>query len=262
MASPGSKSEQPKPVDQPEPRLDTEHLLEHTVWMTALARSLVGDISAAEDVVQETWIALLDKPPRDPRASPSWLARVLRNLANRLHRGERNRRRRESLVARKEHVPAAAENLLERAELQRQVVDEVIRLDEPYRSTVLLRFFEQLPFTEIARRQDVPVSTVKSRLKKSLETLRERLDRLGGGDRRTWIPALMPLALAGAGDRATAAATECPRRPCGPLRARTARGTSSITPSVRRADRSSSTCWATSVADGSIRRSTAGSTTS
>jgi len=41
------------------------------------------------------------------------------------------------------------------------VADEVVRLDEPYRSTIVLRYFEELTSPEIARRLDVPEGTVR-----------------------------------------------------------------------------------------------------
>src|SRR5262249_47014883 len=51
-------------------------------------------------------------------------------------------------------------------------------LEEPYRSTLLARYFDELPPTEIARALDVSVETVKTRLKRGLAQLRERLDSI------------------------------------------------------------------------------------
>jgi DNA-directed RNA polymerase specialized sigma24 family protein len=48
--------------------------------------------------------------------------------------------------------------LVEQAELQREIVGEVVQLEEPYRSTILLRFFENLSAGDIARKQGVAVS--------------------------------------------------------------------------------------------------------
>jgi RNA polymerase sigma-70 factor (ECF subfamily) len=46
------------------------------------------------------------------------------------------------------------------------------------RAVVLLRYQEDLDPTDIARTLDMPVNTVKSHLKRSLESLRERLEEL------------------------------------------------------------------------------------
>ncbi len=174
--------------------LNPERLLEHTDWMKALARSLVVDVDLADDVVQQAWLAAVKTPPRTPEATRSWLRKVLRNFAYRARKQEHDRRRRERFVAKPEEVSGRPEDLVERAELHREIVDMVLQLGEPHRSTILLRFFEGLTAGEIARRYDIPVTTVRSRLTNALARLRRRLDRRSGGDRQAWRVALAPLA--------------------------------------------------------------------
>ena len=62
---------------------DLESLSAHGRWVWALARSLVGDDQEADDVVQDTWVAALRRPPRatDSAGLRAWLARVARNFA-------------------------------------------------------------------------------------------------------------------------------------------------------------------------------------
>jgi len=59
--------------------------------------------------------------------------------------------------------------------LQRQMRALVSELPGPARAVVLLRYQEDLDPTEIARTLDMPINTVKSHLKRSLATLRDRL---------------------------------------------------------------------------------------
>ncbi len=99
--------------------LSPEKLLKHAGWMKGLARGLVRDAGRAEDVVQQAWVAALERPPRRWKADASWLRRVVRNLANRSHREEYRRRARERRVARNERIATTPADLLERAELQR-----------------------------------------------------------------------------------------------------------------------------------------------
>jgi hypothetical protein len=56
------------------------------------------------------------------------------------------------------------------------VVDAVAELEEPYRTTLILRFYDGLAPTEIARHLGVPASTVRVRLKRGLDRLRVRLE--------------------------------------------------------------------------------------
>ena len=59
---------------------DATVLLEHAAFLRGLARSLVFDVDAADDVEQETWRAALEHPPRDLRSPRGWLATIARNV--------------------------------------------------------------------------------------------------------------------------------------------------------------------------------------
>jgi RNA polymerase sigma factor (sigma-70 family) len=158
-----------------------------------LARSLVGDVHLAEDLAQETLVAALAGAPREARDLRGWLAGVLRRRAARVWRGDGRRVWREREVARAEALPSTDE-LAVRAEDHRRVVAAVLALDEPYRGTLLLRYLEELGPGEIAARQGVPLATVKTRLRRGLEHLREDLGA-GSGRGSEWLAALASLGL-------------------------------------------------------------------
>lgn len=150
------------------------------------------DPEAAEDLTQDALLVALRRPPRAAGSMRVWLARVTRNLAFNRRRGEERRRGREIDSAREERLPSSS-TLVEQVEIERLVAKEVLRLPEPYRTTLLLRFHEEVTPQELARDQGVPAGTVRSRLKRGLDLLRERLDAKSGGDRRAWLQALAPL---------------------------------------------------------------------
>ncbi len=163
-------------------------LLDQVSWIRRLARELVSDRELAEDLVQETCVAALEHGPRDASKVRRWLGKVLRNALRQHARGEGRRRAREELGAREEGCEST-ERLVEQVALQRELVGAVLELEEPYRSTLLLRFFEELPPREIARRTRVPVATVQSRLQRGLARLRGRFD----GEHRAWASLFLPL---------------------------------------------------------------------
>ena len=173
-------------------RTALEELLAHGAWARRLAHSLVGEAAAADDLVQEAWRAALERPPALDRPVRPWLGRVLTNLARHRARGAGRRTARERAVARDEGLPGPDE-LVERLDSQRALTEELAALAEPFRTTVLLCYFEDLEPSEIARRQNLPAGTVRWRLKRGLDLLRERLDRRFG-DRRQWALLLVPLA--------------------------------------------------------------------
>jgi RNA polymerase sigma-70 factor (ECF subfamily) len=166
-------------------------LLEQVSWIRRLARELVHDRELAEDLVQETCVVALERSPREPARLRQWLAEVLRNVLRQRARAANRRKQREADAARAEALEPT-DQLVERALLQRALVDAVLELEEPYRSTVLLRFFEELPPREIARRSGVPLATVMSRIQRALARLRGRLD----SEHRAWSAVLLPWSMA------------------------------------------------------------------
>lgn len=101
-------------------------------------------------------------------------------------------------VGQSQREPAASpEELALCVETQRHVAALVLELDEPFRQTVLLRYYEGLSSPEIAQRMGVPEGTARQRLSKALGSLRERLDG-EYGDRSAWSLLFAPLVDRGA----------------------------------------------------------------
>src|SRR2546428_4265986 len=99
--------------------LDT--LLAHRDWVRAVARAVVRDPNAADDVEQETWLAALRSPPRHEGSLRGWLGAVVRSRARRAGRSETRRTSREAAVARRDETRSAAQ-LAEIADTHRRVV--------------------------------------------------------------------------------------------------------------------------------------------
>lgn len=176
---------------------------EHSAFVARLARQLLVDADAAEDVSQQTWQVVLQRGVRGIADVRAWLTGVVRNLARLHRRGEAARRRREWMAARQEAQwvgdPAA------RMEQMERLVAALRRLPEPYASVVWLRFFEELPPRVIAQRRRESVETIKSRLRRGLALLRADLRRQHGGEERAWrggllllVPRLRTTAVGGA----------------------------------------------------------------
>ncbi len=145
-------------------------------WLRRLARRMARSPAQAEDLVQETYLTALSKPPPDGPMRP-WLHGVMRKLAWGEVRSGRRRAHREecfnltgpSVV---EPDPLLAYGI-DRARL-RSIVEG---LPEPFRSTVEQRFLEGLSCVEIARAAGVPAGTIRWRQSRALELLRTELER-------------------------------------------------------------------------------------
>lgn len=164
--------------------------MSHVSWVQQLARRLASDAHQAEDVAQESLLAALDRAAlREPRR---FFARVAKNLVYLDLRRRERRERREAAVARGEATPSALD-VVERESTHALVVEAVQSLAPRYRQVLLMRYFDDQTPTEIATRLGIPVSTVKTRLTRAQAQVRDRLDRLHGGDGKSWLAALAPL---------------------------------------------------------------------
>lgn len=172
--------------------LTAEALVSHADFVRGLARSLLRDAHAAEDVAQETLVRALEHPPRSETTLRSWLATVTRNFARqRARRAGRRRSHELAAASPAEPLPSTAD-VLEREAIRAEVVQAVLALSEPQRTAVLLRYYEGRPPREIAARLGIPVETARTRIKRGLERMRRHLDARRG--RHDWTNALLPLA--------------------------------------------------------------------
>lgn len=172
--------------------LGIEELLEEAGWLRRLAAGLVGDGAQAEDLLQDTWLAALRRPPSAAQAARPWLRRVVRNLASNAGR-DRGRRAAREAAAHEERTTPDPGALAQEAEAQRVLAEAVTRLAEPLRAVIVLRYFQGLDSSAAAGRLDLPPSTVRTRQQRALEALRADLDRRFEGDRRGWGVLLAPL---------------------------------------------------------------------
>lgn len=168
-----------------------ENLLAHQAWANRIACQLVRDPGEAEELVQRTWLTALRSPPRSLGGLRPWIGKVLLNLARQGHRQKEIRRKNESILERRE-MPDTAEEAA-REEIRELLATKLLALREPFRTVLLLRFYETCSSAEIARRLGVPPGTIRWRLKTALDELRRDLDRASGGDRERWLSALLVL---------------------------------------------------------------------
>lgn len=177
--------------------LDADRLASQTEWLRRLARRLVRDRDLAEDVVQETLLVALQRPPREATTESglrAWLTGVAQNLARMTRRSEGRRSLRESKYATSRTTTGPAiDDVVERAVQARKLVDAVLALDEPYRSAVLLAYEEQLSAAEIAKRMKVSPEAARKRVSRGLARLRARISKQEGNDGSSWLSGLAVL---------------------------------------------------------------------
>ena len=136
----------------------------------------------AEDVTQQTFISAWtgrDRYSPEQGPLPAWLVGVCRHkIADTWARRDRQRRSAEAAVADVRSRPDAGAV----AGLDGLVADRVLllgeldRLGQPQRGIIELAFFADLTHAQIAARTGIPLGTVKSHIRRTLERLRDRLE--------------------------------------------------------------------------------------
>jgi RNA polymerase sigma-70 factor, ECF subfamily len=159
---------------------DFARLLETEVpRLRRYARALTRDASGADDLVQSCLLRAIAKqhlwqPGTDLRA---WLFTILHNQ----HINDVRRSAREGIAVPLEDVAIAADA---GAAVQLRELDRAIAgLPEVQRQVILLVGLEGMRYEEVAAILGIPIGTVRSRLSRGRDTLRELM---GMNDRRAY----------------------------------------------------------------------------
>jgi RNA polymerase sigma-70 factor (ECF subfamily) len=146
----------------------------HSEALYRYAYRLSGSAADAEDLVQEAFTKAIARLPqlREPDRARGWLFRILRNAY--LHRVRDEKRHRVvplDAVGDLPGRPADDPPEIAPARLQ-QALDD---LDEVFRTPIILYYFEDFSYRDIAEQMDLPIGTVMSRLARAKGYLRSRL---------------------------------------------------------------------------------------
>jgi RNA polymerase sigma factor (sigma-70 family) len=175
-------------------------LQRHGPLVLNVCRRVLGNVHDADDAFQAVFLVLARKADsiRRKESLGSWLYGVAYRIAS---RAKANAARRRSLERQAETMsPATADHQAAWEELQPILDEELSRLPEKYRVSIVLRYLQGKSNEQAAREAGCPAGTMSWRLAHGLDLLRQRLDRRGVA-----IPAASGLAIL-LTDRAASAA--------------------------------------------------------
>lgn len=162
---------------------------EHYACLYRYAYRLSGTAADAEDLTQEAFCkAQLNLGQlQDPSKAKSWLFSILRNVY--LQKARTEKKRRAVSLSDLNDVPERPSGPLLPVEPER-LQEALNELPEGFRTPVILYYFEDCSYRDIAQQMDLPLGTVMSRLARAKAHLRARLadpDAAGvaAGRRRT-----------------------------------------------------------------------------
>src|SRR5262245_5764437 len=154
---------------------------DHYESLFRYAYRLSGCSSDAEDLTQETFCKAQAQfgQLRDPDRAKPWLFSILRNAY--LHRARSERQKKVVSIDLIGDLPEPPSDPL--PELDPERLQEALNeLPEVFRTPIILYYFEDFSYRDIAEQMELPIGTVMSRLARAKGHLRERL-----------VPAAAPL---------------------------------------------------------------------
>lgn len=167
----------------------------------AVAFRIVGQNQDAEDVVQQTFLSLIEHIDtfRGESAVATWVLRIATNFALKVLRKRRglptvaldDADESFASVPHPEFIAAWREPpdiLAERAEMRELLDKAIAELDDKYRVVFVLRDIEGLSTEETAEALELSESNVKVRLLRARMQLRERLTRELGDEATRVVP--------------------------------------------------------------------------
>jgi RNA polymerase sigma-70 factor, ECF subfamily len=165
-------------MTESKPTVDIGQIVaEHHAAVYRYAFRLTGAVCDAEDLTQQTFLAAhvsLDQL-HQPETARAWLFTILRHCYSKM-RGKRF-----PLIATSFDIDlnAVPENSPDELVIDQGLLQEAINeLPDEFKLVVLLFYFEECSYREIAERLSVPLGTVMSRLARAKARLRAKLFEL------------------------------------------------------------------------------------
>lgn len=139
-------------------------------WVYNLSWRFTGDRTDALDVLQETFIYLLGKFPgfKLKASMTTFLYPVVKHLAMNI-----GRKKSPSQLENGKLADISTPNSIESSENRFELAAVLIILSQEQREVLLMRFVDDMSLQEIATALNIPIGTIKSRLHRALQTLRQ-----------------------------------------------------------------------------------------
>jgi len=136
-----------------------------------------------EDLAQETFLRayrnIADFDVEKGASFSTWLITIARNLA--INEKARKKRRKEqpgrSMEETRDLFAQSPQDILEKNNLYSKVHKAINKLPEKFHAVVVLSYFEELSIEEIAQIEECPAGTVKSRVFRGKQILRQILEK-------------------------------------------------------------------------------------
>ena len=151
----------------------------HASLVYGVCLRILKDSDKAADAVQDTFIQLVRDVSHIRGSLPNWLHRVATHKAIDLIRRDLLRKQSESEYAANSEKMQSSGEYVPWHEISAYIDKELDNLDDQIRKVLILKFFEGLTTTEIAKKYKISQPTVSRRLESGVGLLRHKLKSRG-----------------------------------------------------------------------------------
>ncbi len=154
----------------------------HSEPLLRYLQRLTGSAQQAEDLHQQTWLGVLEhldkfRPQAHGSAFKAWLFRIATNKANDQWRARgREETARQGLRLVTEEVGPDASFRMDASEQENKLRRAIGQLSEQQRAVVLLRYYSNLKFVDIAETLGCPLNTALGRMHKAIQKLKSLME--------------------------------------------------------------------------------------
>lgn len=146
--------------------------------VNGMARRVVADVSLAEEVAQDVFVALWRRPGAfDPTRGSlkNFLATLARNKAVDLVRREESARRTKDSLLAEFKTSVSSDEFADKVANRWELDDALARISSVQREAITLAYFGGRTYREVAAELDIPEGTTKTRMREGLAKLRVAL---------------------------------------------------------------------------------------
>ena len=137
---------------------------------------LTGNTSVSDDLLSELFVKLVEKIGSYKGGSfESWLFRIATNI---FHDYLRSKQRRKKLLEAHQKEPESEPTEPKKSDGEQldKLQIQLGKMDEDTRELIMLRFYSELSFKEIAAMRSEPIGTTLAKLHRGLKKLRETME--------------------------------------------------------------------------------------
>ncbi|MBN1975503.1 MAG: RNA polymerase sigma factor [Sedimentisphaerales bacterium] len=137
---------------------------------------LTGNTDVSDELLSELFVKLVEKINTYKGGSfESWLFRVASNIFHDYLRGKHRQKKAIDI-----RTVEAESQIIENKKSDSEQIDklqiQLLRLDEDTRELMMLRFYSELSFKEIAEMRSEPIGTTLAKLHRGLKKLKESME--------------------------------------------------------------------------------------